>query len=143
MGRLNKVIKDLEAIYWRAREVKNYEKPMNRTKVRQLIKENDSTLLEKKAAYATTIPKHHRRRADKIDAIIRKATPGFYDVVFINKHTKEKNLLTLEIGVYYDMALNYLNYITDYQTETHNELGHYEIAPHEKAFLPEDPHTGL
>ncbi len=144
MGRLNKVIKELEVEYKRIKAFKgNYSQPFSRTLIKKIIKANDYTLLKEKAEAALKWPKHHRPRAKKYDAKIRKANPGIFDIVFVNKHTKEVQLLTMAKGIYYDVALNYLNYVTDYQTEICNELGHYEMRPHEEAYIPKELQQGL
>ena len=142
MGRLNEVIKKLEVEYKRILAKYDPEYPFSRMLIRRIIQENDSTLLKERAELATG--NGPRSKLNKKERPIRKAHPGLYDVFFINKHSKESLRLTKEKGIYYESALCYFNYITDYGTEIHTELGHYEIVKRvNRIFLPEESHFGI
>jgi hypothetical protein len=119
MGRLNDLVKEI----YRLLDKKHQYIRMG---LKYAARNNDSSLLSKKASYATDNP-DNRPRPDNLDMKVRRANPGKFDVMFVNKHSGEAQRLTKAKGCFYDEAMNYFNFITDLQTETHNDLGHYEI----------------
>lgn len=130
MGRLNHVVKEIERLL-------NKHTQFIRVDLKRLVRENDSTALEIKASYALENPMK-RPRPNLKELALRAEHPGKFDVVFISKHSKQKQILTKEKGIFYDVALTYFNYITDYGTERSTDTGHYEIMPHQGAYLPEE-----
>jgi hypothetical protein len=96
-----------------------------------LIREYDSTLLKDIAEQGSAQSKRLPRPTLEARKL-RKQFPGKYEVVFVNKHTKEQQRMTKEGGVPYDVALIYFNYVTDYNTDTINEQGHYELKEYDE-----------
>ncbi len=119
MGRLNELVNEI----YRLLDKKHQYIRMG---LKYAARANDSALLKKKASYATDSP-DNRPRPDGLDMTVRRANPGKFDVIFVNEHSGEAQRLTKVKGCFYDEAMNYFNFITDLQTETHNDLGHYEV----------------
>ena len=136
MGRLNEMVEEIYRLL-------DTHSIYIRMGLKYAARKNDIALLKKKASYATDSP-ICRPRPTKEDLVIRAAKPGKFNVVFVNKHTQTSQILTKKKGCYYDEALNFLNYTTDYQTESFNELGYYEIVKKiNDAYLPEEEHFGI
>lgn len=139
MGRLKEVIELLKTELVRTHGATDTGKgrAFSKNVIKQIVIDNDVSLIEAKANRAL-IYKSKEARATEEDLKLRLAHPGVFDVVFINRHTRETQMLTLEKGIPYDVAMYYYNYITYYGTEKYNELGNYEIIEHELPFLPEE-----
>ena len=141
MGRLREVVEKLKVEYARTKK-KKYRK-FSKVLVRKIIQQNDATRLESKAQRALDSFAHIRFRSNKKELALRAEHPGLFDVVFINKHTKEKQVLTRKKGIPYDVAIYYYNYITYYGEEKYNDLGSYELIEHPVFHLPEESHFGI
>ncbi len=119
MGRLNALVNEIYKLLDKHTE-------FIRMGLKYAARGNDSSLLSKKASYATDRP-DCRPRPDKSDLEVRKTRSGKFDVVFVNKHSGEARRLTKVKGCFYDEAMNYFNFVTDLQTEVLNDLGYYEV----------------
>lgn len=141
MGQLREVVEILKKEYLRVKGDRH--KRISRKILKSIIKKHDATVLENRAKLALDESYDKNKRATKKEMAMRNPHPGLHDVVFINKHTKEKQVLTRKIGVPYEMAWYYYMYITYFEDEKYNELGHYEIVEHPKPFLAEETHFGI
>lgn len=73
---------------------------------------------------------------------IREANPGLYSVIFVNRSTKERQVLTKPEGIPYDVALDFYNYVTFFGSEKYNDVGYYDIIRNDIQ-LPEEAHFGV
>lgn len=73
---------------------------------------------------------------------IREANPGLYAVIFVNRSTKERQVLTKPEGIPYDVALDFYNYVTFFGSEKYNDVGYYDIIK-TGIQLPEESHFGV
>lgn len=140
MGQLREVVQIIKNECERTR--KRPKDRISKKVLKKIVKKYDIDSLEERARVASDAnlellyPK-------KRDSELRKKHPGKFDVVFINNHTKEKQILTRKEGVTYDLAYAYYNYNTFFGSEKHNEFGYYDIVEHEEPFLPEENHFGI
>lgn len=140
MGQLREVVQIIKNECERTR--KRPKDRISKKVLKKIVKKYDIDSLEERARVASDenlellYPK-------KRDSELRKKYPGKFDVVFINNHTKEKQILTRKEGVTYDLAYAYYNYNTFFGSEKHNEFGYYDIVEHEEPFLPEENHFGI
>lgn len=143
MGQLREIIADLREEYLRIKGTRTIGMQISRMKIRRLVDKYDLTRAEHFVPWATEAFNGDKPRANKTEFKLRKENPGLFDVVFINSHSKEKQILTRKSGIPYDVAIHYYNYVTFFDDEKYNEHGKYEIQPHEEFFLPEEPFIGL
>lgn len=141
MAQLREVMEIIKTELARIKKSKNRRMP--RKLFRDLVKTYDISTIEHFVKFATDNNSKRTPRVKGPDMKIRKEHPGKFDVVFLNRHTKEKQLLTLDRGIPYDLAQHYYDYATYFGSEKYNELGNYEIVEHTPPFLPEEEHFGL
>lgn len=142
MGHLRDVINTLKA----EMEYLKGKPPWHRVrknKINAIIKKYDAEILKEQADRALGKEESKEYKSRLKDMQLRKQNPGKFDVVFINDHTKEQQVLTKQGGITYDLAKYYYEYITYYETEKYNKIGRYEIVVHKPPFLPEEEHFGL
>ena len=142
MGQLREVIEQLRKEYLRIKGTKTVGVQFSRLLIRGILKKYDLSRALRFVPWATGV-EVRKPTASKSEFILRKQNPGLFDVVFINSHSKEKQILTRDSGIPYDVAQLFYNYITYFGDEKYNEHGRYEIMLHEKFHLPEESFIGL
>jgi len=140
MGHLREVIKLLKDTL---KEYRGEGKHFPKTVVKNILNKYDAAQHEYVVPWATEAEEVKRFQPRKKDMEKRKENPGIFDVIYINSHTKEKQILTRKNGVTYDVAWHYFQYITFCESETFDEFGYYEIQEHQEVYLPEEQHFGL
>jgi len=143
MGQLKEIIELLRKDYLRVTGTKYAGTQISRMVVRRIINKYDLTRAEKMAPWAIGESGAIKPKPKKREQEARANNPGKFDVVFINRHTRQTQILTRKKGIPYDVAELYYNYVSYFGSEKYNEMGHYEIREHEKITIPEDPHFGL
>lgn len=140
MGQLREVIKTLKAELARSKgSAGNFSKEL----VKDILRKYDAAQHEYVVPWATEAQGVKRLHPRKGDTDMRIDKPGKFDVVYVNSHTKERQILTRKDGVTYDVAWHYFQYITFSESETFDEFGYYEIQEHVGVYLPEEQHFGL
>jgi len=144
MGQLRNLIEELRKDYLRVRGRIGAGGPqISRLMVRRILNKYDLTRPGQYVPWAIGTEGARRPYPKGHELKLRKGNPGKFEVVFINRHTKQTQLLTREKGIPYDVALQYYNYITFFDNEKYNEHGQYELREKEKFQLPEEPHFGI